>query len=340
MTMSVHSRPYPIKLSPATIEEVFLAYGDDIQAVENQIKKSLSSRIELVNSVSSYILDSGGKRLRPLLLMIISRLLGYQGTDNVILAGVVEFIHTATLLHDDVIDEAALRRGKKAARMVWGNQASILVGDYLFSRSFVDTVALNRHDINALLSKTCQVLSEGEILQLVYTSDFSMTEQNYLSIIEAKTSSLISLACRMGGLIAGASQIELEALLRFGSNLGIAYQMADDTLDYTADKGLLGKTLGQDFKEGKITLPLLHLMAHCSAEEKKRVEVMFHQERLEENALIYVQRLLNEYHSIEYAMVQAESYSGKARQELAVFPSSRHKDALYVVSDYVITRNR
>jgi octaprenyl-diphosphate synthase len=268
-----------------------------------------------------------------------SRLFNYRGTDHIILASVMEFIHTATLLHDDVVDEASLRRGKKAARMVWGNQASILVGDYLFSRAFIEAVRLKRNEVNLLLSKTCQALSEGEILQLIYTRNFSMTEKDYLNIIEFKTASLISLACRLGGVIGGAAEGELESLSRFGLNLGVAYQMADDTLDYTAEKDLLGKTLGQDFREGKITLPILHLMSKCTPKEKSKIEEMFNQSHLPEKDLELIQDLLGGYGSIQYALDQAEVFSQKAKQELSSFPSSPHKDGLLIMADYVIARN-
>lgn len=325
--------------SPTTMEEVLLIYQEDILSVENQIKEALSSQIGLINDVFYYILKSGGKRLRPLLLIMTSRLFNYRGTDHIILGSVMEFIHTATLLHDDVVDEAILRRGKKAARMVWGNQASILVGDYLFSRAFIEAVRLKRNEVNLLLSKTCQALSEGEILQLIYTRNFSMTEKDYLNIIEFKTASLISLACRLGGVIGGAAEGELESLSRFGLNLGVAYQMADDTLDYTAEKDLLGKTLGQDFREGKITLPILHLMSKCTSKEKSKIEEMFNQSHLPEKDLELIQDLLGGYGSIQYALDQAEVFSQKAKQELSSFSSSPHKDGLLIMADYVIARN-
>ena len=338
--MNTKSKPLNVKASPMTMEEVMLIYQEDINSVENKIQESLSSKINLINEVFSYILKSGGKRFRPLLLIIISRLFKFKGSDHITLASVIEFIHTATLLHDDVVDEASHRRGKKAARMVWGNQASILVGDYLFSRAFIEAVSLKNNEINTLLSKTCQTLSEGEILQLIHTNDISMKENDYLDIIKFKTASLISLACRLGGLIAGAAGNDLDALSRFGLNLGIAYQMADDTLDYTAEKELLGKTLGQDLKEGKITLPLLHLISHCAPKEKKKIEEMFSQDQLAEKELEFIQELFGEYRSIDYALNQAESFSEKAKQNLSSLHPSTHKNALVVIADYVISRNR
>ncbi|MHB8483769.1 MAG: polyprenyl synthetase family protein, partial [Nitrospiria bacterium] len=216
----------------------------------------------------------------------------------------------------------------------------ILFGDYLFSRAFIEAATLKYDEINSLLSKTCQILSEGEILQLIHTSDFSMKEKDYLNIIEFKTASLISLACRLGGLIAGAGKNDLEALSQFGLNLGIAYQMADDTLDYTAKKELLGKTLGQDFKEGKITLPLLHLISHCAPDEKKRIEEMFNQDRLTEKELEFIHQLFGEYNSIDYALNQAGCFSEKAKQNLSSLLPSFPKNALVVIADFVITRNR
>jgi octaprenyl-diphosphate synthase len=338
--MKTNGNPTQLKSSPQTMDEVLLSYQEDIQSVENQIKDSLSSSISLINDVFFHILQSGGKRLRPLLLIIASRLFSYKGKDHIILGSVMEFIHTATLLHDDVVDEASLRRGRKAARMVWGNQASILVGDYLFSRAFIETVGLNRDDLNFLLSHTCQTLSEGEILQLINTHNFSMNEKDYLKIIEFKTASLISLSCRVGALLAGAPEKALDALSRFGLNLGIAYQIADDTLDYMAEKELLGKTLGQDFKEGKLTMPLLHLMSKCGPEERNKIEEMFHQDQFTDKELVFIQKLLGEYRSCEYALLQAESFCEKAKQQIASFLPSPHKNALNIIADYVITRNR
>jgi octaprenyl-diphosphate synthase len=338
--MKTNSNPIDLKYSPQTMDEVLLCYQEDIQSVENQIKESLSSSIGLINDVFFHILQSGGKRLRPLLLIIASRLFNYKGKDHIVLGSVMEFIHTATLLHDDVVDEASLRRGRKAARMVWGNQASILVGDYLFSRAFIETVGLNRDDLNFLLSHTCQTLSEGEILQLINTNNFSMTEKDYLKIIEFKTASLISLSCRVGGLLAGTSEINLNALSKFGLNLGIAYQIADDTLDYMAEKELLGKTLGQDFKEGKITMPLLRLMSICRLEERTKIEEMFNQDHFSEKDLEFIQKLLGTYRACEYALQQAEFYCENAKKEILPFLPSPHKNALNIIADYVITRNR
>jgi len=338
--MDTHSQPIDLKSNPQAMEEVLLSYQEDIQSVENQIKESLSSSIGLINDVFFHILQSGGKRLRPLLLIIASRLFNYKGKDHVTLGSVMEFIHTATLLHDDVVDEASLRRGRKAARMVWGNQASILVGDYLFSRAFIETVGLNRDDLNFLLSHTCQTLSEGEILQLINTNNFSMSEKDYLKIIEFKTASLISLSCRVGGLIAGTSEGNQEALAKFGLNLGIAYQIADDTLDYMAEKDLFGKSLGQDFKEGKITMPLLHLMNHCDAEDRVRIEEMFNQDHFLDEDLVFIKKLLGDYNSCEYALSKAESYCERAKKEISHFLPSPHKNALLIIADYVVTRNR
>jgi len=254
--------------------QVWEYYRDELQQVEDTIKKSLNSQVNLINEITHYILSSGGKRIRPLLLIITSRLNGREPNNHpeVLLASSVEFIHTATLLHDDVIDQADVRRGKKSAHTLWGNQASILVGDYLYTQAMSCALSLASQEVNSVLAEACRLMTEGETLQLTHHGNLEVTEQEYLKVIQYKTAALLSATCRLGGIVSGLDLDKRESLARFGLHLGIAYQLADDTLDYIADKDLLGKSLGKDLKEGKITLPLLHLLSNCPGRERERVK--------------------------------------------------------------------
>ncbi|MDX2219228.1 MAG: polyprenyl synthetase family protein, partial [Burkholderiales bacterium] len=241
-----------------SMADVWEAYRAELDGVEHQVRQNLDSSVTLVNTVAAHILSSGGKRVRPLLLLLSARLCGYPGREHHQLGSLVEFIHTATLLHDDVVDEADIRRGRRTARKVWGNQISILVGDYLYSKAMAQIVEFRSHGMNEVLAEACTKMAEGEVLQLYYNGNPSMPESDYIKIVEHKTAGLIAAACRMGAILADASEEKQSALFRFGQYLGIAFQVADDTLDYNADGERLGKTLGQDLRQGKATLPLLH----------------------------------------------------------------------------------
>ncbi|MBU6431956.1 MAG: polyprenyl synthetase family protein, partial [Nitrospirae bacterium] len=249
--------------------DVWEAYRDELEGVEHQVRTNLDSSVALVNTVAAHILNSGGKRIRPLLLLLSARLCGYTGRDHHQLGSLVEFIHTATLLHDDVVDDADIRRGKRTARKVWGNQISILVGDYLYSKAICQIVDFRSQGINEVLAEACKKMAEGEVLQLYYNGNPAMPEADYLKIVEHKTAGLIAASCRMGAILADATEAQQDALFRFGQYLGMAFQVADDTLDYTANGERLGKTLGQDLRQGKATLPLLHLLHHCPEQDRQ-----------------------------------------------------------------------
>ncbi|MFQ5780707.1 MAG: polyprenyl synthetase family protein [Nitrospiria bacterium] len=319
---------------------VWSTYKDTLDEVEERIRASIDSKANLINKVAAYILNSGGKRIRPLLLIISSQLRSEIDKDQVLLgAGIVEYIHTATLLHDDVLDNAEVRRGISPARVMWGNHASILVGDYLYTLAVCQGVKMENHEANYLLSNTCRSMTEGETIQLSHNNDFNLTEATYFKIIEYKTASLISATCRLGAIIANATDKKKEALSSYGRNLGIAFQVADDTLDYIADGQRLGKPLGEDLKGGKITLPLLHLLQHCKEEEKKWLERLvvdrtFHQEDLER-----VTDLMKEFGSINYAIQKAQGFADRAKKDLLIFKSSIHRQSLMTVADYVIQRD-
>ena len=224
-------------------------------------------------------------------MVLCSRLCDYHGADDIILASVVEFIHTATLLHDDVVDEADVRRGQPAARSIWGNQASILVGDYMYSKALYKAVTLKNQEVNEILSTTTKKMSEGELLQLSKTADINISEDEYLKIIDSKTAILIAATCRLAGVISDVSEEGKNSLTRIGWNIGMAFQLTDDTLDYTAAKERLGKTLGKDLSEGKITLPLLHLLKNCSDAEKPLIHRIIKEGKIRDEDLEFIQTL-------------------------------------------------
>src|SRR5678809_1743654 len=218
----------PVTSTIHTMADVWDAYRNELEGVEDRVHKNLTSSVALVNTVAAHILNSGGKRIRPLLLLLCARLCGYVGREHHQLGSLVEFIHTATLLHDDVVDEADIRRGRRTARKVWGNQISILVGDYLYSKAICQVVDFRNHGINDVLGEACKKMAEGEVLQLYYNGNPSMPETEYLKIVEHKTAGLMAASCRMGAILADASELQQEALFRFGLHLGIAFQVADD----------------------------------------------------------------------------------------------------------------
>jgi octaprenyl-diphosphate synthase len=320
--------------------DVWDAYRHELDGVEDQVRRNLSSSVALVNTVAAHILNSGGKRIRPLLLLLSARLCGYTGREHYQLGSLVEFIHTATLLHDDVVDDADIRRGRRTARKVWGNQISILVGDYLYSKAMCQVVEFRSQGINEVLAEACKKMAEGEVLQLYYNGNPAMPEVDYIKIVEHKTAGLIAAACRMGAILADATEAHQDALFRFGQYLGIAFQVADDTLDYTANGESLGKTLGQDLRQGKSTLPLLHLLQHCSDADRQMIKDRMETRTLTETDLAWLIRLMEEYGSIAYALDRAQTYIDAAKRDLDLFEDSTAKRALSVAADYMVTRDR
>ena len=333
--------PYgPITSSIHSMTDVWEAYRDELEGVEQRVRENLDSSVALVNTVAAHILSSGGKRIRPLLLLLSARLCGYPGREHHQLASLVEFIHTATLLHDDVVDDADIRRGRRTARKIWGNQISILVGDYLYSKAMSLVVEFQSQGINEVLAKACTKMAEGEVLQLYYNGNPAMPEADYLRIVEHKTAGLIAASCRMGAIIADATEAQQDALFRFGQYLGVAFQVADDTLDYIANGEHLGKTLGQDLRQGKATLPLLHLLTHCSAQDRRMIKDRMETRTLTDEDLRRLIHLMEEAGSIAYAMDRAQGFIAAAQRELNLFEDCTAKRALTVAADYMVTRDR
>lgn len=330
----------PVTSSIHTMADVWDAYRSELDGVEDRIHQNLTSSVTLVNTVAAHILNSGGKRIRPLLLLLCARLCGYTGREHHQLGSLVEFIHTATLLHDDVVDDADIRRGRQTARKVWGNQVSILVGDYLYSKAMCQVVEFRSQKINEVLAEACKKMAEGEVLQLYYNGNPSMPEGDYIKIVEHKTAGLIAASCRMGAILADASEAQQDCVFRFGQYLGIAFQVVDDTLDYTANGASLGKTLGQDLRQGKATLPLLHLLNHCSDRDRQMIKDRMETRTLTEGDLQRLIDLMDGSGSIVYALHQAQAYITAAKRELGQFEESTAKRALSVTADYMVTRDR
>lgn len=323
-----------------TMADVWDAYRDDLLEVETYIQQSINSDAQLINIVAGQILSSGGKRIRPLLVILCARLCGSAPKESITLGSLIEFIHTATLLHDDVLDEADLRRGQKTARCVWGNQASILVGDYLYSQAMAQIAAFRNHSVNEVLAHACRRMAEGEVLQLCVNHQPQTTEVEYLQIVEYKTATLVAASCRVGAIIGGASLAEQEALYRFGLNLGMAFQLADDRLDYTADGSRFGKPLGQDLKHGMITLPLLHLLQHCTPQEGQWISQLIQSHAICDQDLAEIITLMHRYGSLAYASLRAQAYVDAAHFDLEPFSDGLAKRALAILANYMTNRDQ
>jgi len=311
---------------------------DDMRGVEARFRLDLDSDVPLIRKVGEYVLASGGKRIRPMLLLLCARLSGYRGEQHIGLASVVEFIHTATLLHDDVVDSAVLRRGNASANSVWGNEASVLVGDFLFAKSFSIMVRAGNLRILEVLSDATTRMAEGEVLQLISTCDLDLDEQRYMAVVRNKTAILIDAACRCGGILGGVSAEREEALAAFGMDVGIAFQFMDDALDYVAEESEFGKAKGHDLSEGKMTLPLIEALRRCTAEERSRVAAIVEEEELTATDLAYVIALIERYDGIAHTRRRALALVESAKERLAVFPDGEARQALCDLADYVVSR--
>ena len=324
--------------SGPTINLISDLVGKELAQVENEFKKHLKSEVPLISKIGEHLLLSGGKRFRPTIALLSAKMCGYKGTRQIQVASVIEFIHTATLLHDDVVDDAALRRGHASANSIWGSEASVLVGDFLLSKSFFLMVDDGDLRILSAISRSTTRMAEGEIQELMRTSDLSITEEEYLSIIANKTASLISATCQIGAILAGVDGIKEQALASFGLNLGIAFQLMDDSLDYTSTEKRFGKEIGIDLQGGKITLPLIHTLRSCSPSEKEKLVDIVLSASIDERAFLRVVDLINSYGGIEYTLEKARGYVGKAKGYLDCFRPSREKTALLAMANYVVER--
>jgi len=309
----------------------------DLNAVDAVIRQKLHSEVALVNQIAEYIISAGGKRIRPVLVLLIANAYSYRGTGHHQLAAVVEFIHTATLLHDDVVDESSLRRGRKTANALFGNAASVLVGDFLYSRAFQMMVSVGDIRIMQILADATNVIAEGEVLQLLNMHDPDVSEERYTQVIRSKTAKLFEAAAQLGALIAGASDEEIEAAAEYGRSLGTAFQLIDDVLDYSGQADDIGKNVGDDLREGKATLPLIYLMEHGTAEQRELVRNCI--ENGDEQHFDAVLFAVTTSGALDYTKRKAEEASARASASIITLPESQFKDALLKLSDFAVHRN-
>ena len=306
--------------------DLYSSVKDDFAAVDASIIEHLSSNVPLVEEIGQYIIESGGKRLRPLLVLLSAQACGYQGVKHITLAAVVEFIHTATLLHDDVVDTSDLRRGKPTANNKWGNSSSVLVGDFLYSRAFQMLVEIGQVNIMGTLSSATNVIAEGEVLQMLNAKNPDVSEQSYLHVILGKTAVLFEAASHTGAQLAKADPIKTDALGRFGRHLGIAFQLIDDLMDYTGDQATMGKEVGDDLAEGKPTLPLIHAMQYATQEESKLIRIAIRQGSCEH--IDQIQSILNRCGSLDYTRARASQETQHALNCLDLIEDSHYKSSL------------
>jgi len=306
-------------------------------AVNALIRQRLASDVVLINQIAEHIIGGGGKRLRPMLVLLAAQAAAYRGRDHVLLAAVVEFIHTATLLHDDVVDESDLRRGRKTANALWGNAASVLVGDFLYSRSFQMMVEADDMRVMRILADTTNRIAEGEVLQLLNIHNPDVDEGAYLRVIERKTAVLFSAATRLGGLLGGLPAAQEEALARYGLNLGFEFQIADDVLDYVSDAATLGKNIGDDLAEGKATLPLIYAIERSDAARAASLRRAIETGGLD--SLDNIVMAIRDSGALERARDRAQGYADAANAALSTLPHSPAYDALRVLADYALKRS-
>ncbi len=323
---------------PASIERLAAQVASDMERVNTAILARTGSDVAMIPEVANHLISSGGKRLRPMLTLAMARLAGYSGDGHIKLAAAVEFMHTATLLHDDVVDQSDMRRGKQAARMLWGNEASVLVGDFLLGQAFKMMVEVGNLQALDILSSAAAVIAEGEVMQLGAAKNTATNEDEYLAVIRAKTAELFAAACEVGPVLAGKNKSEIAACRSYGMNLGIAFQLIDDALDYGGKSAKLGKNVGDDFREGKITLPVVLSFRRGSDQERAFWNRTLGQGEIKNDDLDTAMGLMVKHHAIEDTVGRARHYGAIATDALALVPKSEIKTALEETVAFCIAR--
>ena len=322
-----------------SVDDLQLYFAQDMQAVDKLINSYITSNLTpVISELSNHLINAGGKRLRPLLTLAASDLCNYSGASHIKLAAAIEFIHTATLLHDDVVDESFQRRGKPTANILWDNQSSVLVGDYLFSKSFQLMVETDSLKVLSILADASSTISEGEILQLSAVRNIKTDESTYFKIIEGKTAALFAAATEVGAVISNVEDKEADALANFGKALGISFQITDDLLDYVGSEEVLGKNIGDDFKEGKVTLPLIKAISKSSKEEKRFWEEVINKGMQKSSDLEHALLLMRQHNVFDETRSEAIKWSKKARNYLDIFPESKTKVILQELTYFVVER--
>ncbi|MBN7770509.1 polyprenyl synthetase family protein [Marinobacter daepoensis] len=319
-----------------TAQRIYDTVADDFSRMNDLIIERLASDVPMVQKIAQYIIESGGKRLRPLLVLLSSQAAGYQQNEHLKLATVIEFLHTATLLHDDVVDTSDMRRGRSTANAKWGNAPSVLVGDFLYARAFEMMVELQNLPIMNVLSHATAVIAEGEVMQLMNVKNPDLTEQQYMAVIHNKTAMLFEASSHTGALLAGANSDQEKALRDYGNHLGLAFQLVDDVLDYQGDAAAMGKNVGDDLAEGKTTLPLIYAMANSSDEDRQLIRQAIRKGGLDD--LPKVLAIVKASGAIEYTMTKAREQAQFARELLNCLPESDHRQALELLTDVAVAR--
>lgn len=320
-----------------TVHQLRALVGDDFEAVNALIMDRIQSEVSLIDKLSTHIFSSGGKRIRPLLVLLASRACGYEGTQHIVLAAMIEFFHTASLLHDDVVDESALRRGTETAHNIWGSKASILVGDYLLTLYMQLMLDVGNMDIMKLLINMSHQVACGEIRQLANRHKITLSEADYFDVIRSKTALLFAASACISGMLSGLSESDYQCLFDYGLHLGNAFQLIDDALDYCSDKATMGKNIGDDLADGKVTLPLLHVLKEGTLEQQEQIKIS-----IEEGTLIHLPAILEaivETKAIEYTQRVADSEVQRAIDALVILPDSVYKDGLITLARYAGQRD-
>nr|WP_225984588.1 octaprenyl diphosphate synthase [Noviherbaspirillum aerium] len=322
---------------PSFQQSVIQPIASDMEAVNTVIRQQLYSTVPLVNQIAEYIIGAGGKRIRPILVLLTANAFGYRGTHHHDLAAVVEFIHTATLLHDDVVDESSMRRGRETANAMFGNAASVLVGDFVYSRAFQIMVAVRNMRVMQILADATNVIAEGEVLQLLNMHDPDVTEERYLQVIRSKTAKLFEAAAELGALIAGASEPDIASAAEYGRSLGTAFQLIDDVLDYSGNASDIGKNIGDDLREGKPTLPLIHLMQHGTEQQRELVRACI--TNGDEQHFDEILSAITTSGALDYTKQEADKAANRAANAIASFANSQFKDSLLQLCAFAVDRN-
>jgi octaprenyl-diphosphate synthase len=320
--------------------QMFEPVREDLEAVEREFERQVQSKVAVIPEIGKYIQKSGGKRVRPAVLLMSARLCGYSGPRAVLNAAVVEFIHTATLVHDDIIDDAELRRGQKSVHSRWGNDVTVLAGDFLYIKSMAMALTQDTLDVVRLLCDVTLRMIEGEIYQLTKNGVVELTEDEHFEIIRRKTAFLFAGCAQIGGMLGQAGEARELELREYGFNLGIMFQLVDDLLDFTGESETMGKPIGGDLREGKITLPIIHLLKHGGADAETLVRGMVEDRDVTPEKWTRVKAMLAEHRSIEYAYARAVEFGEAAKRHLKMFPDSHERDALMALADYVLYRDR
>jgi octaprenyl-diphosphate synthase len=309
-----------------------------MEKLEQELIQQLKSRVPVAFEIGAHIMNSGGKRVRPQLTVISARIGGYTGMGTITLSGAIECIHTATLLHDDVVDSADTRRGRPSANTLWSNEMCVLAGDFILAKAFSALTSLNNLRILEIVSRTTERLSEGELFQMMNIGNMNFTEADYLQVIADKTAVLMEAACRGGSILGGLDSIQEDALAQFGFNLGVAFQMTDDVIDYSSDKETMGKNPGKDLEEGKLTLPMIAALKRATVDEKTKVKAMISAGVVTNEDLEWVREFLNRRNGISETLLKSREYLSNAVECLAMFPDSYEKRALIRLSDKILHR--